>query len=108
MAKIPVVPMGGGAPVWGTYVGDGAARRTIPLGFTPRFLSIWDYVGRQGYDVRDSTGGFTALGGGVATEDHPDHVAYKIVDGGFLVRYSRDGAWATNTPTQRYTYLAFH
>lgn len=108
MAKIPVGPMGGERFVVGSYEGDRAASRVIPLGFTPSFLSVWGPGGVQGYLHFDRDGSiWSAAMGGVCTAEHPrGNAALSIVEGGFRVAYNGMDLGTLTNDRGTYIYLA--
>ena len=101
--------------VVGTYTGDGAASRTIPLGFTPKAV----YVSRSDGATLNVGSSFMVLGG-LALPDHPVYnidgnspgSCVEIVDNGFRVvlgnYHSSHGRYlnATNLSNAVYHYLA--
>lgn len=95
MADVAIPSSSGGAVVAGVYTGDGAAERTIPLGFTPSAVII---SGRGTFLNSNHT--YSALViNGTPVFDSSDKVA-EIVTGGFKVFY----AGYSNTNTSGYTF----
>ena len=89
-----------GVVVFGTYTGDGAASRTINLGFTPVAVELytsggWQYVPSTG----NRYGGFVLRG----------HKAsyMEIVTNGFNVFYDRYNSKFTNDNGTVYHFIAY-
>lgn len=91
--------------VTGSYTGDGAASRTIPLGFTPKAVFV---ISQKGYTYSTSAfhGGLALTGCPVASGNYK---ILTIVNGGFEVYYSRDTTWTvyTNASGVVLYYIAF-
>lgn len=94
--------------VFGSYTGDGAAERTISLGFTPKAVLLLTSHG--------TTWGGREVYGGLALTDHPSKATYnqtvpvvKIVPGGFQV-YVFDGTFYVKSNVTNYSfhYLAIY
>ena len=112
--------------VMGTYVGNGAASRTISLGFTPSAVFVCDEDGstRYGDDSRYYNGGLAVMGspvktGVVSTVDPVTTVnefVLAAVTDGFMVyytRYKRNGSYSyyntigTNENGKTLRYIAY-
>ena len=75
--------------VFGSYTGDGAATRTIPLDFTPRALFV---VGPSGTSCQHSGGATMHFGGLVlpgkpARDTYQKRIILEICENGFNVGY---------------------
>lgn len=87
--------------VTGVYTGDGAASRTINLGFKPKAVLVL-YEGRViwNYDVY----------GGLVFEGYPpksgEYVALEVASNGFIVHTNGNGC-STNDNNREYHYIAF-
>lgn len=87
--------------VAGVYTGDGAASRTINLGFKPKAVLVL-YEGRViwNYDVF----------GGLVFEGYPtksgEYVALEVASNGFIVHTNGNGC-STNDNNGEYHYIAF-
>ena len=87
--------------VTGVYTGDGAASRTINLGFKPKAVLVL-YEGRViwNYDVY----------GGLVFEGYPtksgEYVALEVASNGFIVHTNGNGC-STNDNNGEYHYIAF-
>ena len=94
--------------VVGTYTGNGAANRTISLGFTPRAVLV---VNGNGETVYHGTGHSTYYGGlavmGQAVSGSAA-TSVSIVDGGFQVAYASTSyvTCASNYKDYKFCYLA--
>lgn len=93
--------------VFGAYEGDGAASRTINLGFTPKAVILCDDMGRQ-----FQGSGTRGLFGGIAITGHPcasgSSKAIEIVENGFNVAYnSEENPARTNQSFVVYHFIAF-
>lgn len=94
--------------VTGTYTGNGAASRTISLGFTPRAI----YVCSESGTVYDGNGNYYY--GGLALTGHPAQGeagpnTVEIASGGFKVNYSISNTKArvmTNAAGYVFYYIA--
>ena len=93
--------------VFGSYTGDGTQIRTIDLGFTPKWVLLFD---KYGYST---TGGLCH--GGLATQDCPlenpnnlDPPCLTIVNGGIRLNAGNSGNnnSQVNKNRLRYQYLA--
>ena len=88
--------------VIGTYTGNGAARRTISLGFTPRAVLVESADGRRTTNSGANGGlilnGHALIVGGVT--------AAEIVSGGFAVTYVQYSA-NLNANGDVFSYVAF-
>lgn len=101
MADVAIPSSGGGAFVVGMYTGDGAAERTIQLGFTPSAVLVVSngnfnsgYVGKSGSCL--------------FVQDMPtdSETNGEFTSGGFKVRhevYDKQLNWES----RRYPYIAF-
>ena len=94
----------------GSYAGDGAASRVIPLPFTPKAVFV---ILVNGYTYAFSNGfGPSAPYGGLAVTGHPagasaEYPAVEIVSGGFQVSYrTENAANRTNSANEKYNYIA--
>lgn len=93
--------------VWGSYTGNGAASKTISLGFTPQAVLL---AAESGYFSFEN-----GYYGGLALLDRPvtawseNGTALKIVEGGFTVFFGTTSinTIATNTNGRKFYYLAF-
>ena len=85
----------------GTYVGDGAASRTITLGFQPKAVHLEAKTGLRGGSTYHMYGGLAVQGGGLSHT----YTALSIAPTGFQV-FSQDEA-RTNTSGEGYRYIAF-
>lgn len=85
----------------GTYVGDGAASRTITLGFQPKAVHVEAKTGLRGGSTYHMYGGLAVQGGGLSHT----YTALSITSTGFQV-FSQDEA-RTNTSGEGYRYIAF-
>lgn len=84
----------------GTYTGDNAAKRTIPLGFRPRGVILTNE------DSQIVSGSFSY--GGIALDGHPAiDGLLTIVDNGFTVTYNGDSFDYLNSSGTTYYYFAF-
>ena len=94
----------GGLLVFGTYTGNGAASRTIDLGFTPRAVYLCTQLGM----TADSSGSQYTYGG-LFGAGHPlmhrANEAAEIVEGGFTV-YDPGTNIFTNMDGYVFHYLA--
>ena len=99
--------------VCGTYVGDGAETRTIPLDFTPRVVYLCD----QNSQVYYAGSSHRTYKGGLFTPEAPikdeyNRIVQEIVDHGFTVRCSEDTSHYntiycfSNENGQTYRYVA--
>jgi hypothetical protein len=88
-----------GLVVAGSYVGDGAASRTIRLGFTPRAVLLVTSKGE--FLVGAYTYGGLAVSG-------LNSQAFSITEGGFSVRYHSGSGYVicSNGSGEKYCYLA--
>ena len=82
----------------GSYTGDGAATRTIDLGFTPKAVLLEHPSGMRMTNNNIAFGGLALL-------NFPAN-GFQIVEGGFSVRYN-SGYVHTNNSGTVYHYLAF-
>ena len=105
-ASIPKVAVG-------TYSGDGAASRTIPLPFTPKAVLLCDQTGRMACNVSKLLdqyhyGGLAVTGGPLITSGGDTLLA--VVENGFTVGYRYDGEGNrhcnSNSSGSTYHYLA--
>ena len=94
----------------GSYTGDGAATRTISVGFTPKAVFV---ILVSGYTYAFGDGNFlSAAYGGLAVTDCPaggasDYPVVKIVPGGFQVSYRNDRPTSrSNQQNEKYNYIA--
>ena len=94
--------------VVGTYTGNGAANRTISLGFTPKAVLLFPEHGR----TYNSSGGKVYCYGGLIVIDHAlqysNIVAANIVEGGFQVHHLEQSSVCarTNESNEIYYYMA--
>ena len=104
--------------VTGTYTGNGAASRTISLGFTPKAVILRP----KEYDQKVGNGGWgdyiygtviAITGSGTKGEDYGDGwILLQIVDGGFQVQYKTEdtsnsiATANTNASNVAYNYIA--
>lgn len=105
----------GKVPVFGTYTGDGSAKRTISLGFTPSAVLVVNGRGMMGDDIDKVCGGLAVGTKGVRirsctavsheTTWSSGHTALLIGTNCFYVSYS--GECRTNTSGETYRYIAF-
>ena len=86
---------------FGTYTGDGTASRTISLGFTPKWILVFDQRGRGGYQGI-SYGGLAAPGFPVKNGAGN---TLEVVTNGIKVVYSPDEYQNTNENNMVYHYL---
>ena len=84
----------------GTYIGDGAYGRIIPLEFTPTAVIVWMDGAKQA-ECNSST-----FYGGVAVKDK-NCQAVGITNYGFKVYYSDNVPLRSNSSNGSYTYIAF-
>ena len=89
---------------YGEYTGDGAASRTINLGFTPTAVILCQVSG----EFSDAN----IYSGGIAVTGHPattrsGYPTIQIVDGGFQVFYFSGESSYTNIEGTVYHYIAF-
>ena len=97
----------------GTYTGDGAESRTIPLTFTPKALLLFNQSGQ----VHDADKGISHVCGGLCMPDYPiicaneDTTQYmvSIVSNGFQVGTNNYFPFynETNVTNRVYYYIAF-
>jgi hypothetical protein len=114
MSEGSMIPAVSGV-VAGTYTGDGAATRTINLGFTPKWVLIVNNLGYMG------TPNIKAVYGGLCLPNMPvvangsasdaSKYAVQITAGGFVVGYyNNNGTYNTGVNTNdngsMYGYLA--
>ena len=85
----------------GTYVGDGAASRTITLGFQPKAVHLEIRSALRGGSSYNMYGGLAVQEGGVAH----NNTALSITAAGFQVFYQ--GEALTNISGESYRYIAF-
>ncbi|MCI9403611.1 MAG: hypothetical protein HFF04_08075 [Oscillospiraceae bacterium] len=91
--------------VAGAYIGDGADRQAIDLGFTPKAVLVMDERGEASYS--------TYIRGGLAVSGGPcrygDQEIIVIVEGGFRAVYdhSKYVDIGANIKGETYHYLAF-
>ena len=85
----------------GTYVGDGAASRTITLGFQPKAVHLEIRSALRGGSSYNMYGGLAVQGGGVAH----NNTALSITAAGFQVFYQ--GEALANISGESYRYIAF-
>lgn len=88
--------------ITGTYTGNGAASRTISLGFTPKAVivkppDVGDFISG------DFRGDYLALANVNAT--YGTTIAVQIVENGFTVRYSANNSYANKDGTV-FAYIA--
>ena len=83
--------------VAGVYRGDGAASRTIDLGFKPKAVLVMD----GGYSLKNGSN----TNGGLAVTGR-DSLAVSLSDNGFTV--VQQNYYCTNSLNINYHYLAFH
>lgn len=94
----------------GTYTGNGAASRTINLGFTPRAVLVLT----RGMEMYQYIGGQNQYNGGMAVTDAPalgyQTEAVAIVNNGFRVHFTTVSSSNTNVRTNidglEYSYIA--
>lgn len=85
---------------FGTYTGDGAASRQIPLSFTPQALLVFKDSGNPS----DGYGGLAFPGYNVNTNG----TSLEIVENGFMVYYKSTGGLPhTNANNADYYFIAF-
>ena len=87
--------------VFGTYIGDGADSRTIPLDFTPKAVLVTNHYGAC-YISGEIHGGLALAGHDI--EGSNQELALHIVTNGFMVYLGRPRF--TNCRDIRYHYLA--
>ena len=92
--------------VTGAYAGDGAAARTVSLGFTPKAVLVMREDGTASY-----TNNSTSVYGGLAAEGTPvkksGQNAVAVITGGFQVAHQGSPTDIyTNSSGQNYHYLA--
>ena len=96
--------------VTGTYTGNGAANRTVSLGFTPKALLVFT---SEGYPANPYIDYYL---GGMAFPNLPVEVfnrvgdlvqVLELVEGGFRVFYDYDLGLRTNQKDTRYYYMAW-
>ena len=99
----------GAAPKFavGSYTGNGAATRTISVGFTPKAVFVVESRGHMADDCaslaqRFYYGGLAVTGSPVKTRG--DDVLVEIAAGGFTVHYLANGNYYGWANTQNYTY----
>lgn len=102
MADVAIPSGGGGVFVVGTYAGDGARTRTIPLVFTPSAVII----SGGGYFTSSSSSAYNALVLAEKSVTFGGEVLAEIIQNGFSVSYTQYNC-ATNLKGQVYYYLAF-
>ena len=93
----------------GSYTGDGAASRTISLGFTPKAVLVM-----TAYGVTFISGGSPSVCGGLAVTGHPvtytlsgtTYTPVSIVDGGFAV--GQAGTGTSNTSNTNNSNITYH
>ena len=85
----------------GTYVGDGAASRTITLGFQPKAVHLEIRSALRGGSSYNMYGGLAVQEGGVAH----NNTALSITAAGFQVFYQ--GEALANISGESYRYIAF-
>ena len=93
--------------VMGTYAGDGAASRTISLGFTPKAVLLVDMLGRM-FSANGNYGGL-ALAGSPMLDHQSWTPCFTIVEGGFQVLYREISSGhyiRLNEPNATFFYLA--
>ena len=81
---------------FGSYTGNGAASRTISLGFTPKAVLVME---ADGFTCLHYNGKYSS--GGLATPSQPEEKEYgpivEVVDNGFKVYYSGDNIRANQS-----------
>ena len=87
--------------VTGTYTGDGAATRTIPLDFTPKILYVCRNDGAGTYNGNEFHGGLAMTG---YPSCHNSKNFLEITENGFIV--GLDTTRKTNTSGTTYYYVA--
>ena len=99
--------------ITGSYVGDGAQTRTIPLEHTPSAVYVCTDSGSTCMQTGDS---FMTFSGGLAVKDHPIHhldtTILAVAERGFQVcsHYVNQGwsySYSTNVDKAIYHYIAF-
>ena len=116
MAKIPVMPVGGesGGVVFGTYTGNGASSRNVPLGFRPKAVLVFLCDGSANY----GNNGYGGYYGGLALDGYPcktrpnslgqSSLIISIYQSGFTVYFTDgNGTVQTNISNWLYYYIAF-
>ena len=95
-----------GKIVTGTYTGNGAASRTISLGFTPKAVFVADPYSNSYSSVPADRGGFAVTGSPAYSRYNVESV--KITTNGFVVRFSNTSGESvlTNMKDIIYNYLA--
>ena len=96
--------------VFGTYTGNGAASRTISLGFTPKAVLVTASSGLVGYEASGKIYHY----GGLALANAPTSISGQnvlaVVNGGFSVRNTGDSGdamkIASNLNGTLYHYMA--
>ena len=89
----------------GTYIGNGAATRSINLGFQPKALYLCEQNGAAGYisGARYICGGLALPGHPIINTSQGNYVAVEITSTGFTLHH--DEYRAVNTNGGRYHYL---
>lgn len=90
--------------VTGSYAGDGAAERSVQLGFKPAVVLLCDQSGRMGYFTN-----YNATSGGLFMEGCPidgtnNGLAAEVTEQGF--RVCHEGWNQVNAKNTRYHYMA--
>lgn len=89
--------------VFGTYVGDGTASRTISIGFTPDILYTCTQHGNAG-----SPSGSQMIYGGLCAPGHPvGGNVITIVENGFRLTHNDNAFLRPNLTNMKYHYIAF-
>ena len=114
MSTIDAALAGKSGVTFGTYTGNGAASRTISLGFTPKFVCVWPIEGERCnsanyvWSARSTAQAPQTLG-------YDTHIPCLTIEtGGFTVYYrtgiqtrgSSDAAVYTNYSNEAFAYLA--
>ena len=86
--------------IFGSYTGDGAASRTISLGFKPKWLLVMVQTGNMsvGYGGLAAPG-YPTVGSGTTT-------AMATSSSGFTVYFNSTSSLNTNRASQYYHYIA--
>ena len=106
MSTIDAALAGKSGVTFGTYTGNGAASRTISLGFTPKAVYTCTRSGLAGA----LTGSYYTYGGlafpGNPVKCYNNTAAVEVVEGGFTVRQTNDYDRVNYNGTV-YHYIAF-
>ena len=91
----------------GSYVGDGAESRTIPLPFTPKAVYVCTDYGctfAVGYSANSYYGGLAAAGCPIKLGEH---AVLEVAAGGFKVGYRNSPSYIlSNEANKKFHYLA--